>query len=118
MKFTFPTRFAEILFALVMAVFGILHFKYGNAGNGVPSFIPGNPVMWMYITGAGFLAFSIAVILNKFKKLACYLLALMFIIFVLTVHINDVIHFKNLSQPLKDSALAMAAIIIGNNSSK
>lgn len=118
MKLTFPTRFAEIIFALVMAVFGALHFKYGNAGNGVPDFIPGSPAMWMYITGAGFLAFAIAVIINKFKKLACYLLALMLIIFVLTVHINDVIHFKNLSQPLKDTALAMAAIIIGNNATE
>jgi putative oxidoreductase len=118
MKNLFPTRFAEILYALVMIAFGGLHLKYGSAATGVPSYFPGDDSVWMYVTGIAFLAAGIAIIINKFRKLACYLLALMLIIFILTVHLDDVLHFKNLYQPLKDGALAMAAIIIGNNASK
>jgi uncharacterized membrane protein len=118
MKLTIPSRFAEICFALAMAVFGLLHLKYGNSGTGVPAFMPGNPAIWMYITGIGFLAFAFAIILNKFKRLACYLFATMLIIFILTIHLIPAIRDFNLYQPLKDCGLAMAAIIIGNNDSK
>jgi putative oxidoreductase len=118
MKPFISTRLAEILFALVMAAFAMLHLKYGGGGTGVPAYLPGEPSIWMYITGVGFLATAIAIIINKFKQLACYLLALMLIIFILTVHLNDVLHLKNLYQPLKDGGLAMAAIIIGNTASK
>jgi uncharacterized membrane protein YphA (DoxX/SURF4 family) len=118
MKLIFPTRVAEIFYALIIAFFGFLHLKYGSGGTGVPTYLPGDPSLWMYITGVGFIAAAITIIFNKFKKLGCYLLALMLLVFILTIHINDVLHFKNLYQPLKDGALAMAAIIIGNNSSK
>lgn len=117
-KHLFPTRFAEILYALVMIAFGALHLKYGSAATGVPAYFPGEDSMWMYVTGIAFLAAGIAIIINKFRKLACYLLALMLVIFILTIHLDDVLHFKNLYQPLKDGALAMAAIIIGNSASK
>ncbi len=118
MKLIFPTRVAEIFYALIIAFFGVLHLKYGSGGTGVPTYLPGDPSLWMYITGVGFIAAAITIIINKFKKLGCYLLALMLLVFILTIHLNDILHFKNLYQPLKDGALAMAAIIIGNNSSK
>jgi putative oxidoreductase len=116
MKLNFPTRFAEIIYALVMIVFGVLHFKTGSAA--LPSYIPGDSSIWMYITGAAFLAAGIAIIINKFKKLACYLLALMLFVFFLVIHMMPAIRDQNLYQPLKDAGLAMAAIMIGNNASK
>lgn len=118
MKLLIPTRIAEIFYALVMLAFGALHLKYGSGGVGVPSYMPGNPTIWMYITGVGFVAAAIAIILNKFKKMACYLLALMLIIFILTIHLMPAINDRNFYQPLKDAGLAMAAIIIGNNSTR
>lgn len=118
MKLHFPTRIAEIIFALVLVAFGVLHLKYGGGATGLPAYLPGEPSLWMYISGAGFLAAGIAIIINKYKKLACYLLTLMLIIFFLTIHLNDVLAFKNLYQPLKDCAIAMGAIIIGNNAHK
>jgi len=118
MKPIIPTRVAEIVYAFVMIVFGVLHFKYGGKGEGVPSFMPGNPGMWVYITGAGFLAAGIAIVINKFKRLACYLLALMLFIFILTIHLMPAIKEHSFTQPLKDLALAMAAIMIGNSASK
>ena len=119
MKLTIPTRIAEILFALAFAVFGLLHLKYASGFKaGVPSFMPGDQSIWVYITGIGFLAAAIAIIINKYKKLACYLLAVMLIIFVLTIHLMPAIKDHNYPQLLKDGALAMAAIVIGNNASK
>jgi putative oxidoreductase len=117
MKQLFPTRFAEILYALVMIIFGIMHLKSGTGK--LPDFVPGSPAIWMYITGAGFLAAGIAIIINKFKRLACYLLALMLFIFILVIHLMPAIENPyNIYQPLKDLGLAMCAIMIGNNSSK
>jgi len=116
MKFTIPTRIAEIGYALVMLVFAALHFKYGIGK--VPAIIPGSSVFWAYITGAGFLGAGVAIIINTYKKLACYLLALMLIIFILTVHLMPAINEHSFYQPLKDGAMAMAAIIIGNSASK
>jgi uncharacterized membrane protein len=118
LKNLFPTRFAEIIYALVMIVFGALHLRYGRGGSGVPSYMPGSATMWMYITGVAFLLAGIAIIINKFKTLACYMLALMLFIFFLAIHIMPAIRDQNLYQPLKDAGLAMAAIMIGNNASK
>jgi len=121
MKQLFPTRIAEILYAIAIGAFGLLHFR--GAGDeffkkGVPSFLPGNPSMWIYITGAAFILAAVAIIINKYKQLACYSLALMLVIFILTIHLMPAINQYKFDQPLKDGALAMAAIIIGNNTSK
>ncbi len=118
MKQLFPTRFAEILYALAIAAFGIMHLQYGKAGSGVPSFMPGNPSIWLYISGAGFLLAAIAIIINKYKRMACYLLAVMVIILILTVRLQPAINQGMLERPLLDGNVAMAAIIIGNNSSR
>lgn len=122
MKQLFPTRVAEIIYALVMAAFGVLHIKSAHdekAMQAVPSYMPGGGSLWIYITAAAFLAVALAIILNKYKQLACYLLAFMLVIFILTIHLKPFIDNPyNVGQPLKDMALAMAAIMIGNNSKK
>jgi len=104
-----------------MGVFALLHFKSGHDAMfraSVPSYFPGDASIWIYITGAGFLLAAIAILLNKQKRLACYLLALMLVVFILTIHLIPAIRDRNLYQPLKDIGLAMAAIMIGNNASK
>jgi uncharacterized membrane protein len=118
MKQIIPTRVAEIVYAFVMIAFALLHFKYGGKGEGVPSFMPGNPSIWVYITGTGFLAAGIAILINKYKRLACYLLALMLFVFIAAIHLMPAIKEHSFTQPLKDLALAMAAIMIGNNASR
>ena len=119
MKFTIPTRIAEIIFALAFVVFGALHLKYAaNYKGGVPSYMPGDASIWVYITGICFIAAAVAIVINKYKKLACYLLALLLIVFILTIHLMPAIKEGIYPQLLKDGALAMAAIIIGNNASK
>ncbi len=118
MKSIIPTRIAEILFALAIGTFGVLHFMHADMmGGGVPSFMPGEGKIWIYVTGAGLVAAALAILINKFKQAACYLLALMLLIFVFTLHLKPAMD-GNLAPLLKDTALAMAAIIIGNNASK
>lgn len=113
MKSLVPSKIAEIIFALVFAYFGYLHFKNADMmGNVVPKFFPGEGKIYIYLTGAGFISAAIAIITGFQKKLACYLLAAVLLIFVFTIHIKT---FKtNPSGFLKDIAMAMAAIIIGN----
>lgn len=120
MKQFFPTRFAEVVFAFTIAVFGLLHFKTANdPKTSVPSYMPGSPSIWIYITGAAFLLIAAAIIINKYKKAACYLFAGLMLIFFLMIHLPDLMVNKwNLYGPLKDIGLAMAAIMIGNNAKK
>ena len=116
MKSLFPSRLAEICYALIMGFFGVMHFMNGDKmSGGLPDFMPGDGRTWIYITGAAFIAAALAILINKLKKPACYLLALMLLIFVFTLHLQPALA-GNPVNLLKDAGLAMAAIIIGNNS--
>ena len=118
MKSIIPTRVAEMLFALVIGTFGVQHFMHADMMGGmVPSFMPADAKIWVYVTGAGLILAAIAILINKFKMMACYLLALMLLIFVFTLHLKPAMD-GNLGALLKDTGLAMVAIIIGNNSPK
>ncbi|MBV9962520.1 MAG: hypothetical protein JO072_09765 [Parafilimonas sp.] len=119
------SRVAIILLALVMAVFGIYHFMYPqNLVGYVPSFLPAAGNLWVYIPGAAFILTAIAFITNKMVKAAAYLLAVLLIIFVLTIHLPNFLNagdadvkqgsFVNL---LKDTAIAAFALHIAANSS-
>jgi uncharacterized membrane protein len=117
MKPFFPTRLAEIIFALVFGYFGYVHFmKADKMGGGVPDMFPGDGKIYIFLTGAIFILAAIAIIVNKFKTEACYLLALVLIIFVFTIHLKN--FDSNPSGLLKDVALAMGAIFIGNGRSR
>ena len=117
MKSFIPTRVAEMLYALVIGYFGVLHFMNADTMSGkVPDYMPGDGKIWIYITGGALVAAALAILINKVKATACYLLALMLLIFVFTVHLPAM--DGDPGQLLKDTALAMAAIIIGNKGSK
>ena len=118
MKSFFPTRLAEIIYAFVMGIFGVLHFMNADTMSGmIPEFMPADGKIWIYITGGAFIAAALAIIINKFKTPACYLLALMLLVFVFTLHLQPAMD-GNPGQLLKDTGLAMAAILIGNRASK
>jgi len=117
MKSLFPTRLAEVLFALAMGFFGVIHFMNADKMSGmIPDFMPGDGKVWIYITGSGLVAAALAILFNRFKKTACYLLATMLLIFVFILHLQPALD-GDPGQLLKDASLAMAAIIIGNRSS-
>jgi len=117
------SRVAIILLALVMLVFGIYHFVYPqNLMNYLPLFVPKSNI-WVYIPGTAFILAAIAFLTNRKVKLAAYLLAVLLIIFVLTIHLPG---FLNAGDPdlrqselihiLKDTAIAAFALHIAANS--
>ena len=124
MKEQIISRFAIILLAVVMAVFGVYHFIYPqNLVGYVPSFLPAIGNLWVYIPGAAFILAAIAFITKRMVKTAAYLLAVLLFIFVLTIHLPN---FLNAGDPdlrqgefvnlLKDTAIAAFALHIASNS--
>ncbi|MFT3682635.1 MAG: hypothetical protein QM791_20430 [Ferruginibacter sp.] len=117
MKQLISSRAAGIIYAVAIAAFGILHFTTTEAMTTMlPDYLPGGAV-WIYFTGACLLAAAIAIIINKNTRLACYLLAAMLLIFGFTLHLRPSFT-TTFTLFLKDAAMAMAAILIGNSSPK
>lgn len=113
---------AIYLLSIVMAVFGIFHFMYPKEMMGyVPTFIPGG-IIWVYFVGGAFILASIAFIFNKQVKLAGYLLALLLLLFVFTIHLPIFLHggmeetrHAALIDLLKDTAIAAFALHIAGS---
>ncbi len=118
MKPFIPSKFAEIIFALVLFVFAYNHFTSTDMMAGmIPDYMPGGGKIWIYITGVALVLSALAIITGIQKTLACYLLAAMLLVFVFTLHLKPVMDGGNMSNLLKDTAMAMAALLIGNRSS-
>ena len=111
----FPSRVASIIYALAIAAFGVRNFiKAGSMDAIVPDYMPGGGDIWLYITGVCLILAAVAIVLNNsLTRPACYLLALMLLIFVFTLHLKPALD-GNPNNLLKDTAIAMGAIIIGN----
>jgi putative oxidoreductase len=117
MKQIISSRIAVIIYAFAIAAFGILHFmSAAEMKTMLPDYIPGGAAI-IYFTGACLLAAAIAIIIDKHTRLACYLLAAMLLIFGFTLHLRPSFT-TTFTLFLKDAAMAMAAILIGNNASK
>lgn len=114
MKTIIPNRVAVILYALVLAVFGVFHFMNADMMAGaVP--IPGGKI-WIYITGAGLLLAAIAFIINKQVRLAGYLFALFLLIVIVLIHAPHAAggDQQSITMLLKDVGLMAGAILIAN----
>ena len=77
----------RILFALPFGIMGLNHFLMYNYLVGIAStFIPGGG--WTVImAGMALIAACISIILKKFITLSCLLLAVLLLIFILTIHL-------------------------------
>lgn len=109
----------KILFCIPFLAFGIMHLMNANQMAGlVPSYFPGG-VMWIYITGLAEIAAAVSILSGKQTKLATTLLAVMLIIFVLTIHLpgvsNPETQHMAMSNLLKDLGLAGAALMMSAN---
>jgi putative oxidoreductase len=108
------TTIAKYLFAIPFAVFGLFHFM--NAAGMAETFGPPGGEIMIYFTGAALIAAAISIIIGKFTKWACLGLALMFILFVVMVHVpmagseDEVEMAKGMTNLLKDLSLAGAAL--------
>ena len=122
MNKNFVSRISSIGYAIIMAIFGINHFRMGEAMKGyIPVYFPA-PVFWVYLVGAALILAAIAIIINKKTRLACYLLGLMLLLFVLLLHLPAMLHPTNpqmqalsMTMLLKDLGLAAGAFYIGSH---
>lgn len=109
------SQIGRYLYALPFGVFGLFHFMNASQMAGyVPGWIPGG-AFWVYLTGAAFLAVCVSIIIEKKTRLACILLGVMLLIFVLTIHLPSVIGGEMqpaMTNLLKDLALAGGAWFI------
>jgi uncharacterized membrane protein YphA (DoxX/SURF4 family) len=104
------------MYALPFGVFGFLHFMNAGAMSGMVP-IPGG-VFWVYLTGLALLAACVSIIIETKARLACILLGVMLLIFVLSIHLPGIIGGEmqpNMSNLLKDLALAGGAWFIAGS---
>ncbi len=115
----------RLLFALPFLVFGVGHFQNASRMAGlVPAWLPGGQT-WVYVTGAGLVAAGVAIVVRRFDRLAAFLLAVLLLAFVVTIHLPAYLGpvapdpapgalLKNMSFAgiFKDAGLAGAALIV------
>ena len=115
MKIKVPTFAAVVLFALVWLYFGINHLVNADTLASMASTVPGG-TFWIYFTGACMILAGISMIWGKWTRPACYLLALMLLIFIVVIHI-PALNKGNVYAPfniLKDLGLLAASVVSGN----
>lgn len=106
-------KVGRYLFALPFGIFGLFHFmNAGQMAGMVP--IPGG-VFWVYLTGIALLAACISILFEKKARLACILLGVMLLIFVLTIHLPGVLGEGGqtaMTMLLKDTVMAGGAWVL------
>ncbi len=110
------TTIGRILFALPFGIFGLNHFFMADFYTGMLStFIPGSSFT-ILLTGMALIAASVSIIIKKYIKLSCILLAVLLFIFIVAIHVPNL--FKEsesimaLFALLKDTALMGGALMI------
>jgi len=117
---TLISRVAVVLFAIVIAVFGIFHFiDPENLILFVPSYMPSSH-LWVYVMGSLLILTALSILLNVRVKLATYILALLLVSFALAIHLQGYLslsdkQLKALSflNMIQDLALACCVLYIG-----
>lgn len=107
-------KIGRIIFAIPFLIFGLFHFMNTSAMAAMVP-IPGG-VFWVYLTGVAHLAAAIAILINRYARLACQLLGVMLFIFALSIHLPSVIggNMDSMTNLLKDIALGGAAWAIAD----
>jgi len=107
------------MLSVVLIVFGIFHFFYPrDLLVYVPLSLVGG-IMWAYIVGVAFIIVGLSFLTNQFVKFTSYLLVIMVIIFILTIHVPNFMNTgdKEMRQMaliniLKDTAIVGFALHI------
>lgn len=83
------SRLAIYLLSVVLIIFGVFHFLYPrDLLVYVPLSLVGG-ITWAYIVGVAFILVGLSFITNQFVKITSYLLVVMVIIFILTIHVPN-----------------------------
>ena len=113
------SKIAIYMLSVVLIVFGIFHFFYPrDLLVYVPLSLVGG-IMWAYIVGVAFIIVGLSFLTNQFVKFTSYLLVIMLIIFILTIHVPNFMNTgdKEMRQMaliniLKDTAIVGFALHI------
>ena len=113
------SRVAIYLLSIVLIIFGIFHFLYPrDLMVYVPQFLVGG-ITWAYIVGGAFILVGLSFMTNQFVKFTSYLLAVLLIIFILTIHLPNLLNAGDkdmrrfaLINLLKDTAIVGFALHI------
>jgi putative oxidoreductase len=113
------SRIAIYLLSVVLIIFGIFHFLYPrDLLVYVPLSLVGG-IVWAYIVGSAFIIVGLSFLTNQFVKFTSYLLVIMLIIFILTIHVPNFMNTgdKEMRQMaliniLKDTAIVGFALHI------
>ncbi len=86
------SRIAIYLLAAVMIVFGVFHLTNArDLVEYIPPSIPGG-INWVYLVGIAYILGGISFILNKWVKMAGYVLAVLLFIFVFVIHLPNYLY--------------------------
>jgi len=117
------SRIGTIIYSLVIGFFGVNHFLNGTGlQKQMPRFIPYS-IFWVYLTGVLLIAAAIAILINKYVRVAGILLAVFLLLIVITVHIPAMTNVTEervsiiVTNLIKDTGLAGAALIIAGRNS-
>ncbi|RWY45992.1 DoxX family protein [Mucilaginibacter gilvus] len=78
-------------YAAAFIIFGIQHFMYaGFVATLVPAWIPWH-LFWAYFVGVAFIMASISIIINKYALFSSVLLGLMLAMFIVLIHIPNLV---------------------------
>ena len=80
-------KIGRYLFIIALIVFGIQHYLYAAfVATLIPGWIPAH-LFFTYLTMAAFIATAISLLINRFVQVSTCLLGLMFILWVLCLHL-------------------------------
>jgi uncharacterized membrane protein len=113
------SRIAIYMLSVVLIIFGIFHFLYPrDLLVYVPLSLVGG-IIWAYIVGGVFIVVGLSFLTNQFVKFTSYLLVVMVIFFILTIHLPNYMNAGDrdmqqmaLVNILKDMAIAGFAMHI------
>ena len=113
------SRIAIYILAIVLILFGLFHFLYPrDLLVYVPTSLPGG-ITWAYLVGVAFMLVGISFITNQFVKVTGYILFVLLVFFILTMHVPNYTHAGDkemrqlaLINILKDTAIAGFALHI------
>jgi uncharacterized membrane protein YphA (DoxX/SURF4 family) len=97
----------KYLFAIPMAIFGLLHFLHADA---MADMAPFGGAIVVYMVGLCLILFAVSVFIGKYDKLAAVLLASLMLLFILLVHRGSAMN-GDLGGLLKDLSIAGGALM-------
>jgi uncharacterized membrane protein YphA (DoxX/SURF4 family) len=114
--------FGRLFFAIPMGVFGTEHLvDASDIAQVVPSWMPAH-LFWTYLVGVALIAAALSIVLNRHARLAATLLGSMLLLFVVLIHIPNIVgqHGARLFWmiALRDTAFSGGAFALAGSLSK